>query len=201
MAAEPAPAPLPSATVLNYLSRTDLTPTRVRLIAARGVWVMAVVYLLLALGAAYTVISILLSLYTAGMSFAWIRIDLARQIPRLLVLGVSLTVGILCACLAGGVKRGRSGPAIVTMIAAIPGGLLLLLIAVVMGTFALLDGVGIGGPKGGAAPVWLLLLIPTAVMVVLCLLVKDLCAFLFWIARHPEAEKPKIDFLSGRPRP
>src|SRR5205085_5862714 len=45
---------------------------------------------------------------------------------------------------------------------------------------------------------WLILLPAGAA---LCLLLKDLCALLQWIIRHPAAEKPRLAFLPGSDNP
>jgi hypothetical protein len=202
MATEPPVVPLPSATILNYISRADMTPTRVRILAARLVWIAAAAYLLATCFFAYGTVADFLDLQ-AQSAGAPLKIVLEEfwddEAPLPIAFVLFFTLTILAATMAAGVKRGRKGPAIIALFVVIPLGFLFLALAGMLAIFAIFVGFAVGEVRGGIRPLVLLLFIPAAIAVVLCLLVKDLCAYLFWIARHPDAEKPPIQFLPGRP--
>ena len=201
MTTEPAPPSLPATTILNYISRAEMTPTRVRIVAARFVWIIASLYLLLAGVFAYATVADFLSFGRGASASLMTRLSYFLDEDPALPVCFSLffTLAVLAATMAGGVKRGRKGPALTAMIAVLPMGLIFLTLGGLLTIPALFVGFGIGDPRPTIHPVWFLWFIPAAIAAALCLLVKDLMAYLLWIARHPDTEKPKIAFLTGKP--
>lgn len=208
LAPTPLPTPaLPQAGMLSYLT-TATTPTRVRHIASRALRLTAFLHL------AFAILIFLILAYTAA-KLAWIEYheilrlfgtpttihellsDVADEMPDglavLFLVVASATLGTAMWACAGPVSRGRKLPARFAVLTLIPDFLLLLILA--MGAFTFFLGKGFGLLDPPANPWALLMLLPGALAILALLLLKDLAAFLLWIARNPITEKPPVKFL------
>jgi len=199
---------LPKAPILSYLSNVS-TPTRARLIAARYVFWIGVLFFVLSM-ALFCWVGLEIWHYSSYMRFVrgargvpvpvdiWTRIKFALSyryeyvVYFFLILGFLFAPGLVLVGFAAPIRRGRRVPSIVALIVLTPAILsIMLATATYMGAI-FIDILGDHGRyHWGNAP-WLVL---TPIPVLVVLLLKDLCAFLFWIARQPQMEKPPQPFL------
>jgi hypothetical protein len=102
---------------------------------------------------------------------------------------------LLCVALgllvfSRGVHRGRAAPCRLSAALLLPFGALMLPIILLPAGLGLVFGLG---THPQPASLLLVLILPPGIL--LLLLLKDLFAYLMWIARVPAAEKPKVPFL------
>jgi hypothetical protein len=178
---EPLPT-LPKAPVLGYFSNIS-TPTRVRAITARIVFLIAIlhfvgtaVFLLLTSGEFWEAIEN----YVPGVTSASV---VAELLIYVFWFAVAFTVSTLLAVFSRAIRRGRRTAVFLTLI-------YLLFLTVVSGittiSFAVIFVVV---SFRGAESIGQYLL-PAVVFlgVLVTLFLKELSSFLYWIARHPAAE-------------
>jgi hypothetical protein len=197
--------PLPRAPVLGYLSNMS-TPTRVRVVAARGVlWVAMVLFLISTVLLVVTArdvwrTAVWLSLWRAagGGPPALTMRDVfdalvrpANLVHAVISVGSLLPPGLLIP-VASPIRRGRRIPAIVALVGLVSMTLLLTLATATTASAILVVGVGWAGH---AEPMYLLWLMPAPIAILVILLLGDLGRCLLWIARNPLIEKPPTPFL------
>lgn len=190
---------LPRAPVLSYITRAATTPTRVRLVAAWGVLVVALVYGALMLACAYLIYQDLRNYLgwrwtTLQVIFECWQYSGTLQVETVFS-GISLVMGCVLVILAGAVRRGRRLPSLAAAWCMFPLMLLIAAVVIVRGGMAIIEGAGLVG-RAEPWAFWWLLIVPPGVLGIL--LLKDLCAYLFWIARNPISEKLPVDFLPGK---
>jgi hypothetical protein len=200
--------PLPKAPILSYLSNVS-TPTRVRNIAARsGFWIGVVhfaffsILFVLAAWDIWTTARDYIRWHRAGWVMAaapavtlrdyydalWVR----GNYVYIIFLAITLAASLLLTVFSGPIRRGRKVPAVLALIYLVLFTSLIVFVAGVCISVVLVVGLGTAGKP---QPVVLLWLLPAPVAILIILLLKDLCAFLFWIARNPTIEKPPTAFL------
>jgi hypothetical protein len=200
--------PLPKAPILSYLSNIS-TPTRVRLIAARGILVLAVLCLLLF---AFVFIWNASHLHAEVRWFAYDRsrsptlqdyVNVCWNIRRFFTIFLFdvilvFTPGVILAILPRPVRAGRKVPCILAMTVVIPLVVVFALATLYIFCKTFVDIFNaVPRPDYSYAP-WFL----TAPIGVLgIVLLKDLCVILHWIARNPTVEKTPTPFLPGASRP
>jgi hypothetical protein len=200
---------LPRAPVLGYLTNIS-TPTRVRIVAARVVLVLAVLNLALA---ALTLVMTGWDCWQIAHDRAALRgvwggpalpptLDDYRYalwhgpgIVAFVCFVFFMAPGIVLLFLSGPIRRGHKIPSILAVLYFVPLMLLSVLAAALFASEILVEVLGIAGRPHPAMCFWLVVL-PVAVLVVL--LLNDLCRFLIWIARNPMIDKPRVAFLGGR---
>jgi hypothetical protein len=192
--------PLPKAPILGYVSNIS-TPTRVRIVAARGVFWVGVFLFLLTAVLFYWLISNYWN-FVGPPTFAGLMPSLEYYpeyaIYFFLILIFSFAPALFLVSFTASIRRGRRVPSVFAMLSLLPFTLFLTLATALFIGAILVD---IFSDRRhfhfGNAP-WLLL---TPIAVLIILLLKDLCAFLIWIARHPAAEKPPQPFLPAKNPP
>jgi hypothetical protein len=206
--------PLPKAPILSYLSNVS-TPTRVRSIAARsGFWIGIVHF-------AFFVVLFVLATWdiwsTARDYIRWRRVGwglgaapavtlrdcydalwVRGNYVYIVFLALTLGASLLLTVFSGAIRRGRRVPAVLALIYLVLFTSLTLFIAGVYISLILVIGLGATSRPQPVVLLWLLLA-PVAILIIL--LLKDLCAFLFWIARNPLIEKPPTPFLPTTSHP
>ena len=195
---------MPKAPILGYVSNVT-TPTRVRIVAARGVFWIGVL-----LGAMSVVLFFLLAgrfvehELGSGPLFSYPLqewIDGLKNSPGYLILVFLILFGVFTPALilmgfAAPIRRGRAAPSVIAMIPLV-GIILFVMVATALFLGSkVLDIFDRKDPDYGAAFSFVLLPIPVLIVLVL----KDLCEFLLWIARNPIAEKPAVAFLPEKRR-
>lgn len=225
MSDSPQQPQLPRAPVLAYLTQTT-TAARARQVAASATLVFGLIALSLAL---WLLIDNGIQLYRRAIDFAGVRgtplqlRDLRAAVLYLrgawtrewqfglqmlkfvgapesracyvLLLGISggMLVGLSRAVWRGSANACRWAVGLI-----VP--LMLLAAAVTILTTALALVLGVSALGGFAEPgalKWILIFPPGLLIL---MLMKDLCAYLLWFARHPFIDKPTLRFLSGKPR-
>ena len=214
---EVAGSDLPRAPVLSYITGAVGTPTRVRRVAARATLMVGIVLLGMVLAWGCVEAVRVYELARLEAKFRPMRMlafghplaggpalpasptwdDYGYAVRIVLVNGVTvfwglvaLLPGLLLTTMSPGVRRGRAGPCVVSALCLLPYFAILALLTVLLPTAALM-------PREAWYLRLLVLAVPVGVLMIL--LLKDLCGFLFWIARHPITEKPRLDFVTGKP--
>jgi hypothetical protein len=198
--------PLPKAPILSYFTNTS-SPTRVRILAARAVFWIALLNWVLA-----TVILVqsILDIWGTARDFAGgpsvsfqdvldaLRYSLFYDNGFLEFSGLVLALApaLLLSIVSGPVRRGGRVAALLAFFYLMPLTVLITVTTASYGSLLLVMSLGIAGK---AYPSYLVgfLLLPLPTLAIL--LLKDLCSFLRWIARQPAAEKPPPPFLPTRP--
>jgi hypothetical protein len=199
---------LPKAPILSYLSNIS-TPTRVRIIAARGVFWIGIFFFVLSVvlfcwfGAEFWRVCSTAVFFGRGR-VGPVHVDILTRIKStlsyrpyyviyfFLILLFLLMPGLILFGIAAPIRRGRRVPSIIAMILLAPCILAAVWAATLFFGSVIVDIFGDHGRHHWNNAIWLILM-PIPVLVIL--LLKDLCAFLFWIARNPTAEKPPTPFL------
>jgi len=196
---------LPRAPVLGYLSNIS-TPTRVRIVTARVVLVFASINLFVAAWAtargSWDIWQ--LAHANAAMRVRWAflpgpatptideYIEAVREnIGSVFLFGFCVTPGCMLLFLAGPIRRGRLIPSILAIAYFVPLAFLTALATAFATAMEFVMAVGLGRPEP-VKYLWLWILPVGAVIV---LLLKDVCGFLWWIARNPMIDKPPETFL------
>jgi hypothetical protein len=192
--------PLPKAPILGYLSNIT-TPTRVRILAARGVFGVGILFFALSAVLFVWLANRFMYSYTHrwgggggilnGISYVF-NYHPEYLVYFFLVLAFLFMPALTLVGFAAAVRRGRQGPSVIATICLLPFTLALLIAtAIFLGTI-FLDIFDTRRYPHFSYALWLLL---TPISVVVVLLIKDLCGFLIWIARNPAVEKPPTPFL------
>jgi hypothetical protein len=199
---------IPPTTVLGYLTRGG-EPTRVRSIAAKTMVLVGMLDFLLAISLIALGLTDNLSRYgnfryyiEAGNYLAALRNFISDESQFVIASAILLTYGVMSLVLAGPVKRGRRSSSLVTWWSLAPLAPLVLLSAGAAATGVVIYTVGFFGRPD--LPLSALLAVCTAVAALYVLLLKDLMAYLRWIAINPATEKQPQRFLpnvsTNRPR-
>jgi hypothetical protein len=198
---------LPKAPILGYFSNIS-TPTRVRILAARAVFWLALLHF--AFSAFILVLTALDIWHTASDLARWRGMAGLPGVPSItlrdlykvlwyrgnfldvIFFAVTLAPPLLLLFFSAPVRRGSKVPTVLTLIYLVPLTLLFGLATAIFAALILVLGLGTAGHPQPILLFWLFLF-PVAILVIL--LLKDLCSFLQWIARQPTTDKPPLPFL------
>lgn len=193
------PDPLPQSQILSYVTNLN-SPTRVRRVAAWGVGVSALFYASLVPFTSIeelTLLAIPVESWIRGKPLSSVMGEFSYLLDRLwpfLLIPAELLFLVLCqTALVISVARGRKFACRIAWWTMIPAVLVAAWYALSYSTYAIAWGFSFGHLHGD--PFEFFWLLPAFGFVIGSLIFRDWIVMLRWVARQPNAEKPKIPFL------
>ncbi|HVT81783.1 MAG TPA: hypothetical protein VHM90_14150 [Phycisphaerae bacterium] len=189
---------LPHSTILTYFDTKS--PTRVRIVAARGLWIVTILAALVGGSLLYAVaqewMHELRQITSLGEFVDFVE-DAFREDPSSIILVViPPPIAVVLACCIPAVRRGKKFACVLAIISLIPLLILVVFAGAALVGVAFVEGSGLF--PGGVNRKFLWFLVPAIISLFLTLLLKDLIAFLLWIGKNPATEKHPVPFLPRR---